>query len=391
MKENAPPNHTVAAVLTPGGLAAIATIAVVGPGAPTIVNSLFQGSVQLLDQPGPGRVWHGWFGNQVKDQVAISVNRGAPLPWIEVHCHGGAEVVQALLQDLADAGAAPVSWQDLPARRPASPIQLEADRVLPAALTLRAATILLWQVNGACDQALEQIRTALRSSSNAEAAQLLCALRKRSRTGLHLTVPWRIVLAGAPNAGKSSLMNVLAGVQRSIVTPTAGTTRDVVTSLLAFEGWPAAVADTAGLRAPGDELEEAGIARANREIERADLCLWVLDGSADPVWPARSPANLLLVVNKIDLPPGWDWMALEGACRISAVTGQGIEDLSRTIGRALVPDPPLPGEAVPFTPELCDAISSAGSLMERGRSQATLELVEQLLIGDSSREIVQNP
>jgi len=186
-------------------------------------------------------------------------------------------------------------------------------------------------------------------------------------------------------------MNALAGFQRSIVAPTAGTTRDVVTTLLAFDGWPATAADTAGIRVASDELEQAGIARAERELDRADLCLWLLDGSDSPVRPKALPTNTITIINKIDLPAAWNWQEASGAHWVSALTGQGIEDLSRAIGKALVPEPPRAGEAVPFTAVLCEAISSAHKALSAGRRLETRFIIDQLLTGEFDREIVQNP
>src|SRR5206468_2220750 len=110
---------------------------------------------------------------------------------------------------------------------------------------------------------------------------------------------------GAPNVGKSSLVNALAGYQRSIVAPTPGTTRDVVATTLAIDGWPVELSDTAGLHGEGEQLERAGMARARAAAAAADLCVWVLDGSAAPVWLGPEITAPLTVINKIDLPPAW--------------------------------------------------------------------------------------
>ena len=124
--------------------------------------------------------------------------------------------------------------------------------------------------------------------------------------GRHLTRPWQVVIAGAPNVGKSSLANALAGYQRAVVSEIPGTTRDLVTTEIALEGWPVELIDTAGLREPGEDLESQGIERALTAAGSADVCLWVLDSSAQPEWPAPPSANMRFVINKVDLPAAWD-------------------------------------------------------------------------------------
>jgi tRNA modification GTPase len=376
--------------LTSPGLAAIATLAVVGPRAWETVRSLFHGSAPLPAVPRLGRVWHGWLGEHLRDEVTITADLQPESDWIEIHCHGGTEVIRALMEQFASTGIAAVSWHELPLGRGRSPLQVHADFALRFALTLRTADILLWQVHGALDRALTEIRELLERGDLRTAAQRLERLNRHGRLGRHLTEPWRIVIAGAPNSGKSSLMNALAGFQRSIVAPTAGTTRDVVTTLLAFDGWPATAADTAGIRQATDELEQAGIARAEREAERADLCLWLLDGAAAPIWPVSMPRRSITIINKIDQPPAWDWQEAVGALRISARTVEGMEVLTHAVGKSLVPEPPSPGEAVPYTAGLCAAISLACQTLALGRCSETMTLIDRLLSGEFDREIVQS-
>ena len=143
----------------------------------------------------------------------------------------------------------------------------------------------------------------------------------------------RVVIAGPPNAGKSSLLNALAGREAAIVTPIAGTTRDVIEVPVMLGGMPVIFSDTAGLRdAPIEAVEAIGIARATAAIARADIIVWL--GA-----PEDAPPASLLVQSKCDLPNS---QAIPSALRVSAITKDGIGELIAAIGsrqRGLVPDP----------------------------------------------------
>ncbi|HEX3313792.1 MAG TPA: GTPase, partial [Gemmataceae bacterium] len=169
-------------------------------------------------------------------------------------------------------------------------------------------------------------------------------LRELVPVAVHLDRPWRVVIAGVPNVGKSSLVNALAGFARSIVSPTAGTTRDVVTTRTALDGWPIELCDTAGQRTSTHTVESAGIERARAAAAAADCLVWVLDGSTTFVEPGRAD---LVVVNKVDLPAAWHVGA--AMLPVSAATGHGLDVLTRAIVDHLVPHPPEAGEAVPVT------------------------------------------
>jgi tRNA modification GTPase len=144
-------------------------------------------------------------------------------------------------------------------------------------------------------------------------------------------------------------MNALAGYTRSIVAPTPGTTRDVVTARLAIDGWPVEMIDTAGLREAPAALEQAGIERARAALQGADLRFWILDGSAEPVFP-DDEEKWHFIINKVDLSAAWDWQRVPVASRVSARTGAGLPELCQTLSRSLVPEPPAAGEAVPCLP-----------------------------------------
>jgi tRNA modification GTPase len=220
------------------------------------------------------------------------------------------------------------------------------------------------------------IRAALERNEVHEASELLAELTRHAAVGRHLTSPWRVVVGGAPNVGKSSLVNALAGFQRSVVSATPGTTRDVVTTLLAIDGWPVELADTAGWRTATEDLEQQGIDRARTAVSQADLCLWVLDASAEPVWPPDALPGVRLVVNKIDLPPAWNLKDVGSAVRVSAQTGEGLADLCQALAQWLVPEPPPPGAAVPFTPPLCEWAGEVRRCCALGQAQEALRLLD---------------
>ena len=173
--------------------------------------------------------------------------------------------------------------------------------------------------------------------------QQLAAVFDRARQGRLLQGGLHVVLAGQPNVGKSSLLNRLAGDELAIVTPVAGTTRDVVRGCLQLEGIPLHVIDTAGLRATEDEIEKIGIARTWREIERADVVVLLVDarsgvGESERAILAQLPASLarITVYNKVDLA-GRGAERLDEpdgvAISLSAKHGEGIELLRQELLR----------------------------------------------------------
>jgi len=166
-------------------------------------------------------------------------------------------------------------------------------------------------------------------------------VRNEARQGSLLREGMKVVIAGRPNAGKSSLLNALAGREAAIVTDIAGTTRDVLREHIQIDGMPLHVIDTAGLREASDEVERIGIERAWKEIEQADRVLFMVDGTTtgatEPaeIWPdfiARLPKSLPITVvrNKADVTgelQGLTEVNGHSLIRLSARTGDGIDVL----------------------------------------------------------------
>ncbi|WOE30835.1 MULTISPECIES: tRNA uridine-5-carboxymethylaminomethyl(34) synthesis GTPase MnmE [unclassified Acinetobacter] len=213
-------------------------------------------------------------------------------------------------------------------------------------------------------------------------ADAVTAVQQSARQGQLLREGLQVVIAGKPNAGKSSLLNALAGIERAIVTDIAGTTRDVLHERITLNGLPITLTDTAGLRETGDIVEKEGIRRAIQEIEQADLLLLVYDLSQDedPLVLARQyfaddiePKRLILIANKCDLTDSAaDLTALQGFrhLTISAKQETGVQMLVDAITAH-----------AGFQPEEDTFIARTRHLDAMKRTQAYLaEAREQLVI-----------
>jgi len=170
--------------------------------------------------------------------------------------------------------------------------------------------------------------------ADAAIAKLLTAMSKhlQDRRGERLRDGFRVVIAGPPNVGKSSLLNALARRDAAIVSEEAGTTRDVIEVHLDLRGLPVIVTDTAGIRGAGSAVEAEGIRRTLARVEDADLVLWMVDATApeESSAPIPGPSAPLRVLNKIDLvnpAPNAGLSAPMSAFALSAKTGEGVSEL----------------------------------------------------------------
>ncbi|WP_313232051.1 tRNA uridine-5-carboxymethylaminomethyl(34) synthesis GTPase MnmE [Stenotrophomonas acidaminiphila] len=183
------------------------------------------------------------------------------------------------------------------------------------------------------DEPLDTLGGAQVRAGVAQARAALARLRADAERGRKLRDGLHAVLIGPPNAGKSSLLNALAGSERAIVTDIAGTTRDTLRETIRIDGLELELVDTAGLREGGDAIEREGMRRARAEMQRADLAIVVLD-ARDPEAgrqavgdAAAQAARQLWVLNKCDLLPQWPQPTGGDVIAISAASGQGLDQL----------------------------------------------------------------
>ena len=378
-----------ATMVTPVGRGAIATVLVEGPDATAVVNHFFRTTLGLpLEAISCGRIVFGHWRTPSSREETIVCRRTADL--IEIHCHGGRAAPQAVLHSLRDHGCQSLPWQEFFGT--SDSISAEATEALSRSETERTAAILLEQHDGVLSGELRTVRRQLTDRRPDEALQRLTALLDNWPFGEHLTQPWQVVVAGAPNVGKSSLVNALLGFQRSIVTGQAGTTRDLVVADTVIDGWPIRLIDTAGLRSAPSRVEEQGIALAQRQMRAADLVVEIRDLSVAPNLHAASESvvdrndytlqaftegvPVLTVWNKCDLERGTG--TAPPALSTSALTGFGIGKLIDTIGQRLVPHPPAASTPVLFTSRQRNTVKAAVACILDNRLDLAAQYLHRL-------------
>lgn len=354
------PGDTIVAVATPAGRGAVGVVRISGPEAFAVATALCgrlppprraglrclqDASGEPLDEalvlvfPAP-RSFTG------EDVVELQ-GHGAPVlleAIVAAACAGGARradpgefTQRAYLNDKLDLAQAEavadlVAASSLTAAR-------AARASLAGAFSARVATLgealldLRVQIEGALDFSDEDIDWLARGEVRPRLAAVrddVARLRAEAARGARLAEGLTVVLAGAPNSGKSTLLNRLCGEDLAIVTEVPGTTRDPLLHDLLLDGMPLRLVDTAGLRDTEDRVEREGVARSYRRMQEADVVLHLLDDTASPEAPAPTLATgqqLIRVRNKCDLsarPPG---INADGSVAISARDGHGIEPL----------------------------------------------------------------
>lgn len=368
-------NDLIYALATPVG-GAIAVVRISGPGAEALLKRVFTGRGAPREMA-YGRVVDG--AGETLDE-AMAAFFPAPRSYTgedmaELYLHGGQVTVRRVLallgcharsarpgefteraflagkMDLAQAEAV-MDLINAGAERSAKSAlaQLEGRLSVRIADVERELLDALSGLEAAIDypEELEDDVTSALPEVLAAAERELQALAGAGLSGRVLREGARVAIVGRPNAGKSSLLNALAGAERAIVTQFAGTTRDVLEETVSMEGVPVTLYDTAGIRAADDPVERIGVERARLAAERADLLLVCFDAAA----PLTEEDLALLretegrpriaVCNKSDLPALWsaETLAAQGisACTVSAETGEGLAALRHAIAVRVAPE-----------------------------------------------------
>ncbi len=426
---------TIAAISTAQAPAAIGVVRVSGPRAIPVAARVFASAFgkKLEDARGYTALFghvHDPDGGLIDEAVALVFR--APKSFtgedvVELSCHGGLYVTRRLLRAVLGAGAAPAGPGEFTRRAflngKMGLTEAESVMQIVSARGERAARAALSGRGGALERGIRSVREALTAAAAhldawadypeddvpavdpkelektlAAAQARLSALLARYDSGRALREGVDTAIAGKPNTGKSTLMNRLSGCDRSIVTPYAGTTRDVVEETVLLGGVPLRLADTAGLRASGDPVEQAGVGRALARVRSARLVLAVFDSSrpldpddralvrelsSAPAGSAPGGAACIAVVNKCDLPREINFEYIktnfQHTVEISAARGEGLDRLERAVLDVLGAEADDPSQAALFTERQREdarrAAESLGEALSALRSGVTLDAV----------------
>jgi len=364
----------IAALATGANEAALAVIRAFGPGSIELAASCFSRPEALRSAAGHALVWGELLdprtGESV-DEILAAVFRAPRSPTgedgVELSCHGSPAVVRRAIESLAAAGFAPALPGEFTFRAFLSGridlIEAEAVRELSSARSEGERAEALRRLEGGLSRRLAAARSSLVAALAETEARLdhgeedgapespldraalrgardqLSALAASFAAGRMFEKGARVVLAGRPNAGKSSLFNLILREERAIVSPEPGTTRDWIEASVELGGLPVRLVDTAGLREASSSVEAAGVARSRALADEAQAVAYLVDGSSgiaaeDEAFLASRP-DALRVWSKSDDPACAP--APEGFLPLSAATGAGFPAFAEALLRLVSP------------------------------------------------------
>ncbi|MCE5278952.1 MAG: GTPase [Planctomycetaceae bacterium] len=377
-----------AAVLTPPGRGGIAVIALNGPGAGQILQHIFVsknfqsgGSAAALHSLQLGAIVR---GDDVLDQVVLCRTPQG----FEINIHGGPAVARAVLELLASHGAKILTAEQAPpALAPAHPRWNNpaiGREMLSAVIKARSARVLA-AISNQWSAGLSQLASDILGCHGLDARRASAALGEAARAlprMRRLLDPPNIVLVGAPNAGKSTLINALTGTAVSIVHDQPGTTRDWVREPALLRDLPVYLTDTAGLwHGAAEAIDRQAIERARACAAAADLVL-LLDERSPRVPDWLAAKNVLCVRTKADLPPHGDpqacGRATHSAVPISARTGEGLDELADAILERLELRDLDPRAPAAFTQRQADLLTQAADVFDRAERSSDLPIKQAL-------------
>lgn len=394
-------HDTIVAPATPTG-GAIAIVRISGSEAIAVAERLFRGRSPLSEAAGR-TVHYGSIhdGERLVDEVLVTLFR-APHSYtgedsVEISCHGSAYIVSEILRLALGAGARMASPGEFTLRAflagKLDLVQAEAVADLIASSSRAAHAMATNQMRGGYSEELEGLRDKLvhltslleleldfseedvefadRQALRRTMEQIGCEIdRLRSSFSLGNAIKEGVAVAivGAPNVGKSTLLNRLLNEERAMVSEIAGTTRDVIEERANIGGVLFRFLDTAGIRTTGDRLERMGIERTMESIRRAQVIIRLVDArrmdEAMPEFEVRPEQRVLTVVNKMDAAPE-GFRVPEGALGISARQGDGIEALCEALRSTVDTEGLYHGDAVVSNSRHYEALTAARKSLGR--------------------------